>query len=206
MQKAKSQKRTKKIVVLLLILLALAALVIWWRFHFYVGLYQKVQTSTIEEIQQDANKADEDLQNKLQQLLTESPAAVKTPEPPADNNTATKKDYNAALQRHHTALESASASFAGRLEGIVQSAKEEFYALPPEQRTTTTKVNIVMSKRGALEALQSESDATVASEVKAIRQILKESGQDTSLADQIQQAYENVKSAKIAEYMSRLNS
>ena len=83
-----------------------------------------------------------------------------------------------------------------------QSAIDEFTALPESEQTTANKYNIGMKYLSAALEKEKECDARMASIEDSVRSILKQLGEDTSLADEIHSAYLEEKAAKKAYYLS----
>ncbi|MEG1999880.1 MAG: hypothetical protein RR053_00605, partial [Evtepia sp.] len=76
--------------------------------------------------------------------------------------------------------------------------------LPPEQRNANGKKNVIQAKMGQLGALESQCDGEVAAVVSELRRLLKEAGESTALADQVQSAYAEEKSVRKAYYMGQM--
>lgn len=92
------------------------------------------------------------------------------------------------------------ATYEGKLEGIVQDAIQEY---TEGEHTAEHKTAIVYGKVGELTALESECDAQVAKVVSRLRELLKATGQDDSLAKEVESAYQEAKSLKKAYYIQQ---
>ena len=86
----------------------------------------------------------------------------------------------------------------------IQSAKDEYHALPADKQTATRKVSIVMGKSSELRKLEADCDKQVDAIVEKMRTLLQENGQSTELADQIKASYKAQKSAMYASLKSQL--
>ena len=92
------------------------------------------------------------------------------------------------------------ATFEGKLEQIVQQAIAEYSANAGE----ISKQEIVSKHLDEISALENECDAQVDTVIAALKPLLKETGQNNDLINQIQQTYSNEKSLKKAYYMNQL--
>lgn len=131
------------------------------------------------------------------------------PDKPAssqDSDKRTQEQIDNELSVQVATMYVLKARFVSQLEDIVNSAKADFLALPEDQRTAKSKKDIVYSYVSQLTQLEKECDTQVAAVVDKVRGLLAESGRDLSLADQIQETYEQEKSLKKAFYINELNS
>ena len=90
------------------------------------------------------------------------------------------------------------------LNSAIQSAKDEYHALPADKQTATRKVSIVMGKSSELQKLEADCDKQVDAIVEKMRTLLQENGQSTELADQVKASYKAQKSAMYASLKSQL--
>ena len=90
------------------------------------------------------------------------------------------------------------------LNSAIQSAKDEYHALPADKQTATRKVSIVMGKSSELQKLEADCDKQVDAIVEKMRTLLQENGQSTELADQVNASYKAQKSAMYASLKSQL--
>lgn len=95
------------------------------------------------------------------------------------------------------------AQYSSEVEGIVESMKKEYAALDESQRTTSAKTSIVSKYLNTISAMEAQCDAQVNSVVEQLKQVLKDTGQDTTLADSILQAYKNEKEITKSYYISK---
>lgn len=93
-----------------------------------------------------------------------------------------------------------------RLYSIMLSAYNDYMSRPVEERSLVTKVSVVLSKTGELNAAQSECDAEIAQIIAAMRKTLRENGRDESLADEVEKTYKQKKNALIKELTSQAYS
>lgn len=91
-------------------------------------------------------------------------------------------------------------TYVGKLDAIVQSAIDEYVASGGSQ----SKEDIVYGKMGELTALEKECDQQVAAVTARLRELLKEAGQDNSLAELVEDTYQSEKSMKKASYIQQL--
>lgn len=90
------------------------------------------------------------------------------------------------------------ATYVAQLEGIVQSAIDEYVA---GEHTEENRTAVVYSKVEELTALEKECDAKVADVVSKLRELLKQAGKDDSLAKEVEETYKEEKSLKKAYYL-----
>ena len=93
--------------------------------------------------------------------------------------------------------------YTGWLEQAEQAAIDEYVALPAEQQTSGNKYNIGMKYLSEALKKEKECDAKMTEIEDSIRAVLKQLGEDTSLADEIHSAYVEEKAAKKAYYLSQ---
>lgn len=97
-----------------------------------------------------------------------------------------------ALMSELYALESSARS---DVSSAIQSAKDEYHALPASQRTFGNKVSIAYSH---LSSVESTYDSAVSSVVSEMRSILREYNQPETVADQAWSYYQSAKSSMIS--------
>ena len=120
------------------------------------------------------------------------------------SSTAAPSSYDVELQDLLNQLYAVKARAESGLNSAIQSAKNEYHALPASQQTTAKKLSIVMSKSSQLKSLQSSCDSEVNAIVNKMRQLLRANGQSTALADQALAAYEAEKSSTYSSLRSQL--
>ena len=91
----------------------------------------------------------------------------------------------------------------GKLEAVVQSAIDEYASgdMTPERRT-----EVVYERFDELQAMEKECDEKVASVVSRLRELLKKTGQDDTLAKQVEETYQQEKSLKKAAYIQEFQN
>lgn len=98
----------------------------------------------------------------------------------------------ASLTSELYSLESSARSDVG---SAVQSAKDEYHALPAEERTFANKVSIAYKH---LSSVESTYDSAVSSVVSEMRSVLREYNQPETVADQAWSYYQSAKSSMIS--------
>lgn len=98
----------------------------------------------------------------------------------------------ASLMSQLYSLESSARS---DVSSAIQSAKDEYHALPASQRTLGNKVSIAYSH---LSSVESTYDSAVSSVVSEMRSVLREYNQPETVADQAWSYYQSAKSSMIS--------
>lgn len=81
------------------------------------------------------------------------------------------------------------------VSSAIQSAKDEYHALPASQRTFANKVSIAYKH---LSSVESTYDSAVSSVVSEMRSVLQEYNQPETVADQAWSYYQSAKSSMIS--------
>lgn len=81
------------------------------------------------------------------------------------------------------------------VSSAIQSAKDEYHALPASQRTFANKVSIAYKH---LSSVESTYDSAVSSVVSEMRSVLREYNQPETIADQAWSYYQSAKSSMIS--------
>lgn len=149
--------------------------------------------------------------------VTETPSAAST-----TTSSAASSKKNSSTSSSKTTTTTASASYEDEIQNLlnqlyavkakaesglnsaIQSAKNEYYALPDDQKSQAKKISIVMGKASELQNLQSTCDAEVNRIVEQMRKVLRANGQSTALADQALASYEAQKESTYASLKSKL--
>lgn len=152
--------------------------------------------------------------------VTETPSAAASS--PTTTSSAASSKKNSSTSSSKTTTTTASASYEDEIQDLlnqlyavkakaesglnsaIQSAKNEYYALPDEQKSQAKKISIVMGKASELQNLQSTCDAEVNRIVEQMRKVLRANGQSTALADQALASYEAQKESTYASLKSKL--
>ena len=98
----------------------------------------------------------------------------------------------ASLMSQLYSLESSARS---DVSSAIQSAKDEYHALPAEERTFSNKVSIAYSH---LSSVESTYDSAVSSVVSEMRSVLRQYNQPETVADQAWSYYQSAKSSMIS--------
>lgn len=183
---------------------------------------QKVEGITVRDLtdeEKQALRAGELDQEELLELLTteETEEAGETDladtpsqsapepavsEPPAEPSAGNQEDTNQKkLSKYLAEIYLMKAEYTAWLEDKNDEAIAEYSALDEPERTTAAKYSIGM--RCMKEALEKEKecDARMAEMEQKILDLLTEMGEDTSLVDDIQTAYEEEKGLKKAYFL-----
>ena len=152
--------------------------------------------------------------------VTETPSAAASS--PTTTSSAASSKKNSSTSSSKTTATTASASYEDEIQNLlnqlyavkakaesglnsaIQSAKNEYYALPDDQKSQAKKISIVMGKASELQNLQSTCDAEVNRIVEQMRKVLRANGQSTALADQALASYEAQKESTYASLKSKL--
>ncbi len=119
---------------------------------------------------------------------------------PADDVAA---EAEAEIREKIATMYALRTTYVGKLEAVVQSAIDEYAA---GEHTSENRTKVVYSKFEELTALEQECDQQVAAVVARLRELLKITGQDDSLAKLVEQTYEDQKSLKKAYYLQEFQS
>lgn len=92
-------------------------------------------------------------------------------------------------------LYSLESSARSDVSSAIQSAKDEYHALPASQRTFGNKVSIAYSH---LSSVESTYDSAVSSVVSEMRSVLRQYNQPETVADQAWSYYQSAKSSMIS--------
>lgn len=184
---------------------------------------------TLEQKQVEEEKKQEDI---LQQYGLEKPESSQdqqsdeldenTVNPPqeslpssGESNTSQTTDQEsgqgedplqAELQGYINQLYQVEANYRQVLNGVVQSAKSEFWALPKDQQVQEKKMQIVKSKMNDLIAQENACDAQVETILSNIEDVLKRQGKSNDLVNSIRSYYEESKASWKAAKMTELYS
>lgn len=93
-------------------------------------------------------------------------------------------------------------TFVARLDEIVNQAIYDYTVA--EDFTYEGRVNAVSGHLDAVTVLEAECDTEVQKVVSELRRLLKESGQDDSLAKKVEETYKDEKSLKKSYYLQKL--
>lgn len=113
-------------------------------------------------------------------------------QPPSDPNDS----LNEAIRKEIATIYVLQASYEGKLDAIVESAREAY-------NSGQNKQSVLLDKLNEITALEKECDQQVADVTARLRELLTQAGQDTSTADQIEETYQAEKSMKKAYYIQK---
>ncbi len=94
------------------------------------------------------------------------------------------------------------ANYVGQIDGVVGAMRNEFYKLPKEQQTKSSKQSIATKYISKINAMEAQCDAQVNAVVSELKQLLNKAGRDYSLADAIVSTYNAEKENTKAYYIS----
>lgn len=108
-------------------------------------------------------------------------------------------DLDGAIQKEIATMYVLRATYEGKLDAIVQATLDEYAASGGSQ----SREELVYSKLNELTALEKECDQQVKEVTDRLRELLKEAGKDTALADQVEETYQAEKGMKKAYYIQK---
>lgn len=114
------------------------------------------------------------------------------------------KEYDAELAAMVGEIYALRTSFVGQLDALLEEAKEEYIALPEEERDKQ-KMSLVSKYIGIAGGLEKSCDNQMEEILGRIQAHLKETNGDLSLVEEIHQVYKNEKALKKSYYMSMLD-
>lgn len=223
-QKKKHRGLRIFLTVLLLIVIVIIGLGIWQRQNIGAALHG-LQSST-EDIQQEIVENEQEMDDAVSDYnIPDTEVSDEVAEGIVDGTMDVNKIVDDMIRKQSSSSSTSSAStaagtadpeiqrlitklyvlrgsYTSRLNGLMSSAKSEFYALPAEQRTDTARRRIISSKISQGSAMEGACDAQVSSIVSQVRSRLSATGQSTALADQIMSSYQSEKQLRKSYYMS----
>ena len=138
-------------------------------------------------------------------VQTQSPAVTptpaQTPVPTPTPSQSVEQEKRDQLARYIAEIYLMKSEYTAWLETTHQAAIDEFVALPEEQQTTAKKYEIGMRYMRVGLDKEDECDLKMAELEGKILVLLQELGEDTSLVNEIQAAYEEEKALKKAYYL-----
>lgn len=149
-----------------------------------------------EEIGQltDGSLSTEDAAKKLLES-TAQPDAV----PAETQNEAAEAEIREKIAQMYVL----QATYEGQLQAVVQEAIDEYSA---GEHTAERRAQVVYDRMDYLMALEAECDQKVAAVVSRLRELLKATGQDDTLAKQVEDTYKEEKSLKKAAYIEEFRN
>ena len=95
------------------------------------------------------------------------------------------------------------ASYTSQLGQMESSAISEYKNLPKEERTKAKQLSIAMGYLNQISAMESSCDSQMEEIVSELRELLKTTGGDETIPDDIMAAYKNEKEVQKAQYISK---
>lgn len=148
----------------------------------------------LEEPQQSAAPEAQNEDGSAQTQASAAPSAPAATAPVSGGSTAEEEEIRQLIATMYVL----QATYVGKLEAIVQDAIDEYTA---GAHTDENRTKIVYSKYEELTALEQECDSKVSAVVSRLRELLKATGQDDSLAKEVENTYQEEKSLKKAYYI-----
>ena len=124
-----------------------------------------------------------------------APSTDASSESPSHTYDPPNPECDAKIASLTSELYSLESSARSDVSSAVQSAKDEYHALPAEERTFANKVSIAYKH---LSSVESTYDSAVSSVVSEMRSVLREYNQPETVADQAWSYYQSAKSSMIS--------
>lgn len=158
-----------------------------------------------EEEKQAIENRETTREEVLASIITEDAAKEKTSSlSPGSKTAEAKKPTSDEIVRKYTAsLLALEGKYVGYIEGVLGSAVDKFYALPPSQRTYSAKMKVMQEYVGQINSLEAQCDGEVEAIISQLTKELKDINADTSIIKSIRKAYNNEKSLKKAYYINQ---
>ena len=126
-----------------------------------------------------------------------------TSSPASEEMKDSEKALRDQLAKYIAEIYVMEAEYTDWLEQAEQAAIDEYVALPADQQTSGNKYSIGMKYLSEALKKEKECDAKMSELEDSIRSVLKQLGDDASLADEIHSAYVEEKAAKKAYYLGQ---
>ena len=159
-------------------------------------------TFTEEEVSQ-LTEGTVSAQEAAKKLLEQPAQEVPQTEQPEQAPQADHAQEEAEIRELIATMYVLRATYVGKLEAVVQSAIDEYTA---GEHTSENRTRVVRGKLDELIAMEKECDGEVAAVVSRLRELLKATGQDDSLARQVEETYQEEKSLKKAYYLNEFRN
>ncbi len=156
------------------------------------GGSQGTETASDPESQAEDSMQDSDA---VTQPSTQDPTGTAV-----DQEMQKAKDRIAELVAKVYVLEASYTSQLGQMES---SAISEYKNLPKEERTKAKQLSIAMGYLNQISAMESSCDSQMEEIVSELRELLKTTGGDETIPDDIMAAYKNEKEVQKAQYISK---
>lgn len=151
----------------------------------------------------DSTKEDnQPAEKEKSDIITEIPEVVPEIVPDIKDNGLSEQEYNKKVAELVAQVYVIQTNFNSTLNEFENRIISEYKALPPEQRTASTKAKIVADNMAYMVGLEAQCDAQIKEVTDALTKLMTENNKDTALVDSIKKAYENEKELKKAYYIS----
>lgn len=215
-------KRTLKTIaiVLLVILLLFAGLAFWQRDNIR-SLLDSNQYSS-DELEQQLRENEQKTREIIDQIdgvavrdltdeekeelrsgeVSEEELLDRLAEPSAE--APQESEYQKEMARLLAQVYLLRAQYEGELEQMEADIKEEFYALPANERTTANAFKLAEKYIARTYRMERECDEKIDAIVGAMIELVRANGDDDTVPDSVMETYLREKSLKKALYMSKL--
>lgn len=222
------RKRTKVLVTILALLAVLTALAVWQRDNLRALRYgmtldgdtldQRVQETqetldgAMEEFDVNAYEFTEEelsaladgslgVEEAAQKLLEPAPSAGEDdPAGSSPEGTAQSSPEEEQIRACIAEMYVLQATYEGKLDALVQSVIDEYNS---GELTRERKQKLMTQRIGEVLELEKECNAGVSEVTNRLRSLLKAAGRDDSLAKRVEEAYQEQKDLKKAQYLQR---
>ena len=153
----------------------------------------------VSQLTEGTVSAQEAAKKLLEQPAQEAPQTEQPEQPPQADHAQEEAEIRELIATMYVLR----ATYVGKLEAVVQSAIDEYTA---GEHTSENRTRVVRGKLDELIAMEKECDGEVAAVVSRLRELLKATGQDDSLARQVEETYKEEKSLKKAYYLNEFRN
>lgn len=115
---------------------------------------------------------------------------------------ASENEVDAQIKKYIKQMEELRTRSEGHLYQYITESYDEYISYPEEKRSIALKVSIVLNKTAELNAAQSQCDKEFNALLAEMRQYLRDNGQDQTVADEAEKAYNDQKAAMSKELTS----
>ena len=115
---------------------------------------------------------------------------------------ASESEVDAQIKKYIKQMEELRTRSEDHLYKYITESYDEYISYPEEKRSIALKVSIVLNKTAELNAAQSQCDKEFNALLAEMRQYLRDNGQDQTVADEAEKAYNDQKAAMSKELTS----
>ena len=115
---------------------------------------------------------------------------------------ASENEVDAQIKKYIKQMEELRTRSENHLYKYITESYDEYISYPEEKRSIALKVSIVLNKTAELNAAQSQCDKEFNALLAEMRQYLRDNGQDQTVADEAEKAYNDQKAAMSKELTS----